>query len=393
MVSLESSQKETGTLASWEHPAKKATNNAKHALNTARTSRSRHALGRWSSTLTHRIRQSPLPTMLAGSQIRFVRALSGADRARFRRLGAQAGAHHAQTEGWAKISAHQKRATCTFALVERGEELVASAVILRPGLGPIGGPVATIDRGPVAVGAEEAADAADRIARALRRRGVVRTHVMPYFDGDAARTTTRVLESRGFRSCQTLDGDHVLTLRLDVPEGAPDKTFDGGKRKSLRYQIRAAERAGAVVRAAGKAGIPVLARMHDALMEGQSKRGRPRRIYEALERFGFGAEPVCEIFVCEHEGETVSVGLFVRSPTRVTYVMGAASASPRGFSKTPALFPAVARWADEIGARIIDLGGIPAPSDPDEKRQSIARFKSLFSKEPIELVHEHARWL
>ncbi len=53
---------------------------------------------------------------------------------------------------------------------------------------------------------------------------------------------------------------------------------------------------------------------------------------------------------------------------------------------------AAVAWAQRIGCDF-DLGGVPMTGDTDEKRLSIAQFKRDFSRERLDLIGEHARWL
>ena len=47
----------------------------------------------------------------------------------------------------------------------------------------------------------------------------------------------------------------------------------------------------------------------------------------------------------------------------------------------------------DVGCETFDLGGIPAETDTDAKRNAIATFKFDFDKKRVRRVHRHARWL
>ncbi|HEX3765250.1 MAG TPA: hypothetical protein VHW23_41420 [Kofleriaceae bacterium] len=72
---------------------------------------------------------------------------------------------------------------------------------------------------------------------------------------------------------------------------------------------------------------------------------------------------------------------------------GAATSADRPYGKLLLPLIAAIAWARARGVPTFDVGGLPAPGDPDPKRAAIARFKAMFAPEPVALVAPHRRWL
>jgi lipid II:glycine glycyltransferase (peptidoglycan interpeptide bridge formation enzyme) len=97
--------------------------------------------------------------------------------------------------------------------------------------------------------------------------------------------------------------------------------------------------------------------------------------------------------VCDFEGRVVAGCVVLRHGNLATYAWGASVADKLPFSKAiPSLLAAI-RWARDGGCSTFDLGGIPAETDTDAKRNAIATFKLDFDKKRVRLVRRHARWL
>jgi hypothetical protein len=264
-------------------------------------------------------------------------------------------------------------------------------MLLRPAIALVGAPVAKVERGPVCDDPERVAEVSRAVAHAARLRGIARLSIMPYWADEEADAVERALAAVRFERVQELTGSHAFTLRLSIGGKADQDLFAGGERRSLRTELKQADRHGARARVGGASDLPTLARLHDELMGRQAMRGKPRVFYDRLATH-LGPGGRATLVVCEHEDDAVAAVLVVRHGPLATFVMGASDASRRPFTKMAPALAAAIRAARDAGCTTFDLGGVPMPGDEDEKRTSIARFKYDFAKNPVRLVGEHARW-
>src|SRR5580693_1018011 len=95
-------------------------------------------------------------------------------------LGSPAG-HPAQTRAWAEVAGAGALVSTRCALVRDGGEVVGAALVQRPSWGGLRLPWARVERGPVVGDVAVLADVTRALRRALRRRGVGRLRVMPYW--------------------------------------------------------------------------------------------------------------------------------------------------------------------------------------------------------------------
>jgi hypothetical protein len=304
-------------------------------------------------------------------------------------LASSAG-HAAQTRSWAAIARAGAEVQVRFAMVRDQGRLVGTALVLRPNLLGMGLPWAWVERGPVVAEVALLRDVTRVLSRALRRRGVARLRVMPYWaDGDAVRAE-QALRSIGLYDVQTPDGPHACTLRvtLDVRDGDP---FAGKTKEQVRWRARQAEKAGAVARKGESRDWACLQEMHRALMESQGKRRRSDGWWKAVRHFV--SDPTRgAFFACDHDGRTVAAAVVLRHGPLVTYAWGASVPDKLPFSKAIPPLVAAIRWAREVGCTSFDLGGVPVAEDHDPKRAAIATFKYDFDKNRVRLVREHAGW-
>jgi lipid II:glycine glycyltransferase (peptidoglycan interpeptide bridge formation enzyme) len=304
-----------------------------------------------------------------------------------------AGAHYTQTAAWAKIAVAGRPRVARFFLARSAGRVIGAAIVLRPrALGPLLTPVAIIERGPVCADPADLAKVLPALVRAARRRGVARLVVMPYWAGARAAEAEVALAGAGFRDVQQLDGAHVSTLRLEVAGKDDAALLAGSDRKKLRYELKNAERAGATVRRASMTEMATLAHLDAQLADSQGKAKRKNAWFAAVAAYITADEARGALFICEHEGAPVSAVLALRHAGVAVYSAGASILDARPFSKMALPLLAAARWARDAGCDVLDLGGIPMEGDADPKRIAIAQFKRDFSKAPVRLVREHARW-
>jgi peptidoglycan pentaglycine glycine transferase (the first glycine) len=305
-------------------------------------------------------------------------------------LGSLAG-HAFQTRAWSNVARAAGHVVTRFAVARDGERIAGTAMVIRPRVAGVALPWAWIERGPVVADVDRLAPVTRAIARSLRRRGVARLRVMPYWSGPEAERAEVALRSIGMHDVQKADGPHASTLRLGIGGQDDAELFSGKSKEQVRWRAGQASRAGAIARRGTAEDWLRLRAMHAALMRSQGRRDRPDAWWQALARFasddGRGA-----IFACDFEGRTVAAAVTLRHGALATYAWGASVPERLPFSKAiPALLAAI-RWARDVGCTTFDLGGVPLEGDADPKRNAIATFKYDFDKQRVRLVREHAGW-
>jgi lipid II:glycine glycyltransferase (peptidoglycan interpeptide bridge formation enzyme) len=303
------------------------------------------------------------------------------------------GGHFAQSRGWSALGCAGRPFASSFVLARDGAgAVVGAAHVLRARVAGLPLPYAVVERGPVVDRPELFRPVLDALARAARRRGILRLSVMPYWEAEAGAGVAQALTGGGWQCVQEIGGAHVVTARLEAAGKSDQALFAGGDRLKLRQKIRQAERDGAQVRRGSAADVARFAELYRALMVEQGMHVKPPSWFAALERYGLDGSGPGALFFTEHEGETVSAAFTVRHGRFVTLYMCASSRAPRKFSKMVPSVVAAIRWARDLGCDF-DLGGIPRDDDTDEKRLAIAQFKRDFVKTRLSLLPQHARWL
>jgi lipid II:glycine glycyltransferase (peptidoglycan interpeptide bridge formation enzyme) len=308
--------------------------------------------------------------------------------------GAPSGSY-AQARSYATIAVAGRAFTPRFFIArdDASGHIVGTALVLRArGPGGVPLPAAVVERGPVA-----ALSDLRRVLTALRRKslehGVARLVVMPYFAEADAAEAEQILASCKFRVAHDFASAHARTLRIDMRGKSKADLFAGKEGKTVRQEVKNAEKAGAKTRRATKDDVAAFERVYTGMMAQQDRGTKARAFFRALgERLE--REPQrASLWITELGDEVVSVAYVARHGKIATYVMGASDAADRPFTKAAPAIAAAAAWAREEGCDVFDLGGIPMEGDTDEKRKSIAAFKLKFAKTPVTLVREHARWL
>jgi hypothetical protein len=298
--------------------------------------------------------------------------------------------HVAQTRAWAAVARAGARVKPYFAILRQGGTIVGSALVLRPVVLGVPLPWAWTERGPVVEDLALLGDVVRTLALALRGQGVARLRVMPYWSGAHAERAEAVLQSVGLHRVQTPDGPHASTLRLALDVSAAE-LFGGKSKAQVRWRSRQAEKAGATARRGGVPDWERLRELHAGLMEGQGKRNRPDRWWDAVRSFA-SDDTRGALFACDHGSRTVAACVILRHGALATYAWGASVPDKLPFSKAILALVAGIHWARDAGATTFDLGGIPEEDDPDPKRAAIATFKYDFDKKRVRLVREHAGW-
>jgi len=199
-------------------------------------------------------------------------------------LGSPAGHVH-QTRAWSDVARAAGHVATSFAVVREGDRIAGTALVLRPRIASVPLPWARIERGPVVAQVGELAPVTRAIARSLRRRGVARLRVMPYWAGDDAERAEQALRSLGMRDVQTADGPHASTLRLTLGGRSDAELFAGKSKEQVRWRAGQAAKAGAIARRGTTEDWSRLQAMHEALMGSQGRGHRPDAWWTALARF------------------------------------------------------------------------------------------------------------
>jgi len=308
-------------------------------------------------------------------------------------VAAARGGHFSQARAWAEVTAAARSWAARWFLARREGRVVGAALVLQPRLfRTLTLPFARIERGPVCDAAADLPQVLHALVREAHRRGIVRLSVMPYWSGEAKPEVERMLRDGGFSGVQTFAGRHARTARLDLhalPEG---DLFAGRALHQVRQNVRRAERAGAVARRGERRDFEAFCRMHGELLRLEGSRPPAAAWYEALAEYFLAGDGRGAMFVCEHEGRAISAIFLARFGRLATYVVGASSGEELRFPKMILPMAAGIAWAKGAGLDCLDLGGIPMEGDTDKKRNSIAEFKRSFSRNEIDLVHEHVRW-
>jgi hypothetical protein len=296
-----------------------------------------------------------------------------------------------QTRPWAAVARSGTAIGTRFVTVKDRARLVGVALVSQARVAGVPLPWASIERGPVVEEPSMLGPCLERIERLALAHGILRLQVMPYWSDDAAAAAERDLARRGYKDVQRADGAHARTLRVELPADA-SALLEGPAMGQIRWRARQAAKAGAVARQARAEDWPCFRAMHSALMASQRRSAFGAERWAALEAF-VSDEARGAMFVCEHRGRVVSASVVVRHGRQVTYAWGASASGELGFTKSIPPLVAALRWAQACGSAVFDLGGIPLEGDRDPKRLSIALLKRDFSRRPVRLVRQHARWL
>lgn len=335
----------------------------------------------------------PMATLShTGAPVRVVwtRRLSAEDAADYDRfVDTATSGSYAQARSLVDVMTAGRHFAPRWFLARAGDDVIGAGLVLRPrAVGPLVLPAAVLERGPVCRSLADLPVVLSALRRAALRRGVARLQVMPYFAGADADRAEDALARAGYKCVHEPSSAHARTLRIDLAGKDELGLFPS---KSLRRDIKQAERLGARARRGTAADLSVLASLYASLMRAQGKTPKTDAYFAALSPV-IAEGKRAALFVCEHEGTPMSAMLVMRHGTQATWLLGASNMEKRPFSKTGPTMACAIRWAQAEGCTVFDLGGIPMEGDHDEKRRSIAAFKFDFSKTEVRLVREHARW-
>jgi len=303
-------------------------------------------------------------------------------------VAAAPGSHYSQTRAWAPVVTAGKPFVSLFFLARREGLVIGAGLVLRTRLGGVPLPVAQLERGPVSATPQDLPEVLSALRRVCLGRGILRLAVMPYWNGEDRAVAAGFLRGLGFEDRQRVTGRHVRALRLNVAGLPPAEPFAGPNFVKLRKELRRAERAGAIARR-GQAGD---VQAYCDMVAARDGHALGADVCQAMTEHFLVHETERAIFVGEAGGEAVSVIFVERHGPIAYFVAGASSAKELTFSKMILPMAAAVLWARQQGSTAFDFGGMPMAGDTDPKRNSIAMFKRSFSRDEIDLVHEHVRY-
>lgn len=294
---------------------------------------------------------------------------------------AEAGGRHAQTSGWAQV----KRATSwTAERVEvwHGDAIVGGAQVLTRRL-PVIGRMGYLDGGPVVGHSADVKEVVDATV-ALCRRSRVRSLTVDPPEG--AQALADQMRHTGFIASEVKTA-LAATLVVDLTKSEDE--ILAAMRSSTRRNIRKGERAGIVVRQAGREDLPVIGELFAATALRQGFVSAEEDYLEAIFD-GLGPSGQCRFMLAEDDGLPVSAMLAIVFGDRVVYKRGGWSGTHRDSRPNEVLHWATIQWAQRAGMRLYDFDGIEpdvaraiASGEPGPTPTHVTQFKLGFGGDVV----------
>jgi len=302
--------------------------------------------------------------------------------------------HILQSVAWGELKARTGWKVARFLVEESATGRVKGAVsvLLRrlplPGLNLY---LAYAPRGPVADYDDEEALASffRCVGAALERRGAVALKIDPDIPVEREDVVRR-LKRLGFRPMSRGKGFEgvqprfVFRLALD---GTAEDLLASFNSKT-RYNIRLAERRGVTVRKGD--GLEDLSTFYGILLETARRdnflvraESYYRDMWELLAEKG-----LAQLFLAEHEGETLAGTIAFILGDKAWYVYGASSNRKRSLMPNYLLQWKMILWAKENGCTMYDFRGVSGNLDPSDPLYGLYRFKKGFSGDFTEFIGE-----
>ena len=305
------------------------------------------------------------------------------------------GGHYMQGSWWGELATAGTRLHRRFLIVRDAGRIVGCAMMIRSSRGFLLNPSAVIERGPVVNDPAMLQHVLPAMLSCVRKHGVMRLRIQPYFIGDDATRARHIIEQLGFTAPAEHDGPHSQSLRLQLPPLANtasadpyhysnDELFTVGTFSNVRRYAREAEKSGVTVRRGNASDLPMLGEMYNAMMARQDEALRSAAHFAAFAPL-LQSERAA-LFIGSIGTTIVGSVLLVGHGQQATFHLGVTSLPKRPFKKMMLPLLHAIHWARGRGAITFDLGGIPRSEDPDSKRQSIAQFKHILAKTPVSLL-------
>jgi lipid II:glycine glycyltransferase (peptidoglycan interpeptide bridge formation enzyme) len=285
-------------------------------------------------------------------------------------------AAYQQSRAWAQVAPRSGRHDFVCWLAQSAGRPIAAAVIRRTTLSP-GRWLATVQRGPVIHRAHDLGIVLPRLLETLGGHGCCSVQLAPRVRGRDLPVMADALRDAGFTPlADDRQPLHRATgiVWLDKPEA----DILAGFRQGLRRQLRAAEKAGVIVReVASDADLASYQALLDAF-----RAARPDYDMNGLPDAAGQAHLIAELggamLLAEQDGRAIGAHAFVRQADEAIW-LSMATVGDDGAPRSAPLLWAAMRRARELGCVGYDLAGIPLAEPRDEGEANRARFKASFA--------------
>jgi len=286
--------------------------------------------------------------------------------------------HVLQSWSWGEFKAAYGW-TATRLLFTEGGQIRAAAQVLRRQLPRLPLAVMYVPKGP-------ALDYADlslletvlaRLEAVARRGRAIFVKIDPdvcLADDDESHPVVAALTQRGWRhSAEQIQFPNTVLVDLARDEDA----ILAAMKSKTRYNIRLAARRGVRVRLGSMDDLPLFYRLYNETSQRDGFLIRPYAYYQdAWGRFLKAGR--AQLFLAEHEGETLAgLILFIFGKT-AWYMYGASSGRQRKLMPNHLLQWEAMRWARAQGCTVYDMWGAPDVLDESDPMWGVYRFKAGF---------------
>ncbi|MCR4408073.1 MAG: peptidoglycan bridge formation glycyltransferase FemA/FemB family protein [Anaerolineae bacterium] len=193
-------------------------------------------------------------------------------------------------------------------------------------------------------------------------------------DDDESHPVVAVLRRRGWRhSAEQIQFPNTVLVDL-VPD---EEAILAAMKSKTRYNIRLAARHGVTVRLGTVDDLPLFYQLYNETSQRDGFLIRPYAYYQdAWGRFLEAGR--AQLFLAEHEGDTLAgLILFIFGQT-AWYMYGASSAQKRELMPNHLLQWEAMRWARAQGCTVYDMWGAPDVLDESDPLWGVYRFKAGF---------------
>lgn len=272
--------------------------------------------------------------------------------------------------------------TATRLLFTVGDQVRAAAQVLRRQLSRLPLAVMYVPKGP-------ALDYTDlplletvlgELEALARRRRAIFIKIDPdvcLAKDDRSHPVVAILRRRGWRrSAEQIQFANTVLVDLSSDE---DSILAAMKSKT-RYNIRLAARRGVSVRLGSVDDLPLFYRLYNETSQRDGFLIRPYSYYQdAWGRFLQAGR--AQLFLAEHDGETLAGLILFVFGQKAWYMYGASSERKRNLMPNHLLQWEAMRWARARGCTTYDMWGAPDVLDESDPMWGVYRFKAGFGGE------------
>jgi peptidoglycan pentaglycine glycine transferase (the first glycine) len=267
-------------------------------------------------------------------------------------VAATPGGDHLQTTSWAAVKRRVGWRAARL-IVERAGNLVGGCQLLLRDL-PLHGAIGYVPRAPLVVGRDPAVTDAvlDALTRLARREHVAYLKVQPPVDRP---DLDAMLVRRGF-VVSGLEAAPTTTTRIDLRRSEDDLLR--AMRKTVRYDIRHAQRRGVTVRAGSAADAGVVGELVRATaLRQRDFAAYPSDYYEEIWR-SFDASGQARLLLAERGGAVLAFVLLIALGESAVTKAGGWSGADSNAHPNELLHWTGIQWARKQGYRYYDFDGI-----------------------------------